>query len=283
MRSIERVRVAVVTAIAVAAAAPQAQAQVGAIGGAPGSAGIAGESRSPVFVQSGLVAPAKSWSASAFSGYTSGGFNAGFEEVNYGFTQLLLGATYAPSDKLTVGAFISPYNKVNAESDFTTANESGMGDAELFARYSVLSSADGKTAVAAVGSLGLPIGDENFGASGLSLFAGAGLSHALERVTLHAAAGLEIPTDEADGETTLQFAGAAIYGASPTLSLGFEMLGSTASIAGQRFTSINGAPTLRLRVGERAFLDGGILVNLSTSPGEALYDYAAVFGFTITR
>ena len=285
MRVIKKFNVAVVAVIAVAAAAPEARAQVGAIGGAPGSAVSANDAqvRAPVFVQNGLVAPEKSWSASAFSGYTSGGFDFGFSQVEYGFTQLLIGGTYSPSEKVTLGAFVFPYNQVNVTSNISSTDQSGMGDAEVFAKVSLMSSADGKTRLAAIGSLGLPIGDEEFGSSGMSLSAGAGLTHALERVTLHAAAGLEIPTDDADGETTLQFGGALIYGASPTLSLGVELLGATASIEGQRYTSIDGAPTLRLRLGQRAFLDSGILVNLSTSPGEALFDYAAVVGFTITR
>ena len=73
------------------------------------------------------------------------------------------------------------------------------------------------------------------------------------------------------------------YKFTPKLSLGAEVLGSTAAVQGQRYTSIDGAPTLRLRLGEQAFLDSGMLFNLSTSPGESLFDYALVAGFTVTR
>jgi hypothetical protein len=280
-----RFSVAIVGAFAVAVCATAARAQVGAIGGAPGSAitGSESQARAPVFIQSGLIAPAKSWSLSAFSGYTSGGVDFGFDQVDFSFTQLLLGGTYSPTEKVTLGAFVFPYNRVSAESNVASADDSGMGDAELSAKLSLLSSEDGKTALAAIGSVGLPIGDEDFGSSGVSFSAGAGITHTLERVTLHAAAGVLIPTDDADGETTVKFGGALTYGASPKLSLGVEVLGSTASVEGQRYTSIDGAPTLRLRLGQRAFLDGGVLFNLSTSPGESPFDYAAVVGFTITR
>jgi hypothetical protein len=251
MQSLERpFNVAIMAALACAVCATALPAQIGAIGGAPGSAVTAAETqaRAPVFIQSGLLAPAKSWSVSAFSGYTSGGFAAGVEQVDFSVTQLLFGGTYSPNAKLTLGAFVFPYNRVSAASSAASVDDSGMGDAEVSAKFGLLSAADGKTALAAVASVGLPIGDEDFGSSGARLSAGAGLTHALERVTLHAAAGVLIPTDDADGETTITFGGALTYGATPALSLGAEVLGSTAGVEGQRYTSIDGAPTVRLRL-----------------------------------
>jgi hypothetical protein len=272
---------AVASLIAVAPAA----AQVGAIGGAPGAvaAGSGATARAPVFGESALVMPKGSWSAGMFGAYASGGFDAGFGSTDFSFTQVLVGAFFAPSDRLTIGASLFPYVAVDVTSDFGSGDESGRGDGSLYAKYQIANS--GNTSVAGALSIGLPIGDDNFGDEGASFGVAGIVSHTADRVSIHGALGVTVPTDELDGETTINFNGALMYAAQENLTIGIEMLGSTFSIEeiDERFTSIDIAPGARLRAGERVYLDAGLLFNASTSPGESLLDYGFIIGATITR
>jgi hypothetical protein len=274
------------TILVLVAAATPAAGQVGAIGGAPGGviAGSGDLARSPIFTESAYTLAKSSWSASAFGGYTSGSFEDGVTTgTDFNFTQLLLGGFYAPSDRLTVGASLFAYSSVSVSNSFGSADESGHGDASLYGKYQVWN--NGSTSIAGIASLGLPIGDDNFGAQGASFGLGGAISHNADRVSVHGSLGFTIPTDDTDGSTTTNFTGALMYAAQPKLTLGLELLGSTTKIdvIDERYTTIDLAPSARLSVGDRVFLDGGLIFNVSTSPGQSPYDYGFVFGATLTR
>jgi hypothetical protein len=267
------------------AAAQPAAGQVGAIGGAPSSAvsGGATAARAPLFSESALVMPRGGWTAGAYGGYTSGGIEGDFTSIDFSFTQLVIGGFFALTERVVLGAAIFPYASVSVDSDFGSEEESGRGDGLLYGKAQFWSSADGRTSIAGIANVGLPIGDDDFGAEGVSFGIGGAVTHTVNQVSLHGSAGFAIPTDDADGETTFNFNAAFVYAAQSVLSLGAELLGSTFSAGGERFTIINAAPGARVRLAERVFLDGGLLFNVSTSPGESPFDYAFLIGATITK
>ena len=278
---------AAVSAGILAVNAPVA-AQIGAIG-APGSiaSGSEATSSAPIFTESALVMGRGMWAAGAYAGYTSGGFD-GPVSVDLSSRQLLLGAYYAPTEQLTLGVSVLPYASISAENNLgDSADESGRGDAQLRAKYQFWNSTDGRTSLAGLGSIGLPIGDDDFGASGASVGLGGAISHLADRVSVHGGLGFFMPTDDDDGETTIDFSAAVVYAAQEKLSLGLELLGSTFSFEGiegsERYTSIDLAPGARYRVAPRVFLDGGLLFNVSSTDDSSLYDYALVIGATVTR
>jgi hypothetical protein len=228
--------------------------------------------------------PKGSWAAGAFAGITSGGFEDGFTSgTDFSFTQVLLGAFYAPSDRLTVGVSVFPYAAFSLDNDIGSADESGRGDASLYAKYQIASSEN--TSVAGVASLGLPVGDDTFGAEGASFGLGVVVSHTANLMSLHGSLGFMMPTDDLDGNAVIDFNAALMYAAQDNLTLGVELLGSSTTFEGidDRYTTIDLGPGARLRASERLFLDAGLLFNLSTSIGESPFDYGFVFGATLTR
>jgi hypothetical protein len=260
-------------------------AQIGAIGGAPGgaAAGSQATSRAPLFGESGMVMGRGAWSFGAYAGYTSGSVDFVISEVNFSYTQILVGGFYGVTDKATIGAILFPHNMVSIDTELGNADESGMGDAQLYGKLQLASSADGNTTVAAIANISLPIGSDGFGANGAILGLRGAVSHSLENVSLHGNFGVGFPTDDEDGETTLFFGGAAVFAASPTVGIGAELIGSSASFGGERFTTIDLAPMARFRVGQRAHIDAGLQFNVSSSFDPNPFDYALVAGFTIGR
>ncbi|CAN5777437.1 hypothetical protein BH23GEM9_BH23GEM9_25950 [soil metagenome] len=260
-------------------------AQIGAIGGAPG--GVVGATdittRAPVFTESALTLPAGTWTVSALMGVTGGGITAVGQTFDYTVTQVLLGAYYGVTDRLLIGATIFPYAGVEVEALGFTEEETGHGDATAYAKFQAFSSADGRTSAAAIGTLGVPLGDDNFGAQGVVLGLAGIMSHALDRVSMHAGAGVSIPTDDLDGNSVVSFTGAAVYAARPNISLALELLGTTVSTDFDRFTSIELAPGARFRVGTNVFINGGLQFNVSSSPFDAPYDYAVLLGVSLSR
>jgi len=67
---------------------------------------------------------------------------------------------------------------------------------------------------------------------------------------LHGSLGFIVPTSDEDGNTIVGFNAALVYAAQQTLSLSAELLGSTASMGGERFTAIDFAPGVRVRAGD---------------------------------
>lgn len=283
LRSFSRVA-AITAATATAVAAAPASAQVGAIAAAPGGAigGTEMTVRGPVVTESALMLPQGMWTGSATVGVTGG---SGFSGVafDYTYSQLLLGAFYGVSDNLLIGATIFPYAGFEVEALGLSEEQTGRGDATVYAKYRVLGSADGRTSVAIAGALGLPLGDDVFGAEGLVLGLAGTVTHNLPATSLHASAGVRMPTDEFDGETTLVWSAAAVYAASPKLSLAVELLGSRMSTDLDTFSSVELVPAARYAVGRNVFLTGAVQFNVSSSPFDSAYDYAAMFGVSLTR
>ena len=282
-------RVAAVAAVGAVLCVPgAARAQVGAIGGAAGGA-VAGDdavARAPVFGESGLVLAAKSWSFGGYYGLTSGS-----DFVDFTFNQVVLGAFYAPAERLTLGLVMFPFNSVS--SDFGAGlegDESGMGDAVAYGKYQFARSADGRTSVAGIAQLLLPIGDADFGAAGTQIALAAAVSHQLSSATLHGMLGVGIPTDDDDGETAINFGGGVVFSASNSVSISGELLGSSESFDvglgdSERYTELNIAPGVRVRLGDRLFLDTGVIYPLWNNQDSdvKLVDYAFMAGLTFTR
>ena len=267
------------------AQAAAVSAQIGAIGGAPGAAasGSQATSRAPLFGESGMVMAKGGWSFGAYAGYTAGSVDFVISEVDFSFLQILVGGFYAITDKATIGAILFPHNTVSIESTLGDVDESGMGDAQLYGKLQLASSANGNTTFAAIANVSLPIGSDEFGASGAILGLRGAVSHNLQSVALHGNFGVGFPTDDEDGETTLFFGAAAVFAASPSVGIGAELIGSSASFNGERFTTIDLAPMARFRVGQRAHIDAGLQFNVSSSFEPNPFDYAFVAGFTIGR
>jgi hypothetical protein len=266
------------------AASPAAHGQIGAIAAAPGGAmgGTELTTRGPVVTESALTLPRGAWTGSATVGVTGG---SGFSGVDYDFTysQMLLGVFFGLSDDFTIGATVFPYTGFEIEALGLTDEQTGHGDATLYAKYRLLGSNDTRTSVAVAGALGLPLGDELFGAEGTVLGVVGIVSHNLDRLALHASAGARIPTDEYDGETALIFTGAAVYPASPKLSLSLELIGSRMSTEFATFRSVELAPAARFAVARNIFLTGALQFNVSSEPFDAAYDYAVMLGASMTR
>jgi hypothetical protein len=254
-----------------------ASAQVGAIGVVPGSAATGADAYigTPILVNSSLTLPRGRWSVSGygvFSKFSVDEFD--FEESD---RTLFATAAYAPTDRAMFGVQLLPYASYDIESSLGEASESGMGDAVLFGKYQFWRSASGRTSMAGVGSASLPIGSDEFGGEGISLGAGAILSHRSNRVTWHVESGVGIPTDDADGETAFSLNGAAVIAASQRMWLSLEALNTFSDGEHQLLF----APGARFAVGGRAFLDGALAFEVANSVDESAFDYALLLGLVI--
>lgn len=265
-----------------------ARAQVGALGGAAGGAfsGDDAVSQGPVFGESGLVLDQGAWSFGGYFGRTSASFDTEFFDLEFGYNQLIVGAFYGLSDKLSVGAVI-PFSSWSAETPLGDADASGLGDIAGVLKYQFVESADGKTHVAAIGNVSLPTGDEEeaLGAGDPVFGIGGALSHALSSASLHANAGVGFTTGD-NSTTVLSFGGGVVFPVSPTVMLSGELLGNsyeTEDFLGEseRTTVFDLAPGARFRVGSSTFIDAG--VNIPLDNEKSGYDWAAMIGVSIVR
>lgn len=264
--------------VAVLLLAAPAAAQVGAVGAATG-AGVAVENAhegSPILGESGLVLAERGWSASAYGAYTTGGVGEGGQALDFNVTQFLAGAFYAPVENLTVGVLAFPLTRVEVEAGAQSADDSGFGDLALYAKYRVHESPDARTHVAAIGQVGLPTAQEGFGSEGVILAGGLGVSHRLEGGSVHAAGGLVLPTDDADGDAFFDFNAAGVIGVADRVGASLEVLGSIGDES-----VLNAGPGVRIRAGERTFVDGAVVFNVASSLDESPFDWGLVLGVNI--
>lgn len=273
-----RAAVGTVAALLCVAATPApGAAQIGAIGAVPGAAGADGSfAGSPIFTESATMLPRGRLSAGAHIAAVSQAMMLEGTEVEVTVSQVLAGVSYAPVEGLMLGFRASPYIAFEASSQFGSVDQSGHGDAFFDARYRLWRAPGGQTQLAANGSVQIPLGDEFFGAEGAALGLGAAISHQLDRLGLHGALGASVPLDEADGQTAMNFSAAGVFGVTERIWLNLEMIG----VASDGEHIVNLAPGARIGLGQRAFLDIGVLVNASSSVG-APFDSAALLGISI--
>lgn len=276
---------ALVIGLVVCTATPAA-AQLGAIGAATGAAAVAtadGINSAPLLSESGLVL-GQAWAANAtFSMVeaTVGTFDPaqGVTDATLTSSGFGVSAVFAPNPDLMLGASVTPYVSVSAETPSATFDDSGRGDASLFAKYRAWRSEDGRSSFAATGGVVLPVGSEDFGQQGASLSVAGAVSHRLaggSPLTLHGSIGFSIPTDDADGKTTLSFSGAGVYRTSERLALSGELLG--ASSDGEY--AINLAPGVRISANRHWLIDVAAAINVATSLEDSPFDYGLVLGGT---
>jgi hypothetical protein len=272
-------------ATALLATAVPAAAQVGAIGAAP--AGLSGTDEvmatAPILMESGYQLERGQVGVTALFGVTGGGLTLtdGFETVglDYTFNQLVLGAYYALSDRITLGVLAAPYVGFEIEASGFSESDSGRGDVGFYGKGLLWRAGDGMTSLATFGSATLPVGEEGWGAEGSVLAGGLALSHRMERFALHGAAGARHPREEEDGSTVFTGSAGAVYSAGPRVALSLEGLAS----ASDGETAFDLAPGGRVRIGSSFYLSGAVLVNVSSSLDHKPYDYAVVIGGSFVR
>jgi len=244
----------------------------------------------PILSESGLVLE-DGWAVNSFvSSYEvnsliTDGFT--IDDLVLTSTALSLSGVIAPSPDFMLGATLRPYLSVSAESQaFGNDEDSGTGDASIFAKYRLHQSDDGRTSVAATGAVSLPIGSDNsdsgglmFGQYGASFGATAGVSHRLadgSPLSLHGSLGFTVPTDEMDGEAVVNFSGAGVYRTSPKFALSGEVLG--ASSDGEYI--VNLAPGGRITAGSNFLVDLALALNVASSSDVSPFEYGFFLGGT---
>jgi hypothetical protein len=271
---------ALALALAAVTAWPAA-AQIGAIGAAPAIFSNTDQTvaAAPILGESAYVLGRGQFGATALYGLTSGSLDLFATQIDYSYSQVVLAAFYAPSDRVTLGIAAAPYLAYSFTSGGESADTSGRGDLSLYAKTRLWTSSAGVTSLGAYGSVALPVGETGFGHEGVLAGLGLALSHHIDRVTLHASGGFAYPTKEVDGKTTVNFAGAAVIGASPAVNLDVELLGAHSD--GEYVIDV--APGARVRLGTSFFLSAAMLFNASTSLAAKPYDHALVIGGSVIR
>jgi hypothetical protein len=262
-----------------------AAAQVGAIGAAP--AGLSGTDEimatAPILMESGYPLERGQVGLTALFGVTAGGLTLtdGVQTVDldYTFNQLVLGAYYALSDRITLGLLAAPYLGIELEANGFSESDSGRGDIGVYGKGLLWRAGDGMTGLATFGSATLPVGEDGWGAEGPVLAGGLALSHRMERIALHGAAGVRHPLEEEDGSTAFTGSAGAVYSAGPRVAMSLEGLASTSD--GE--TAFDVAPGARVRLGSSFYLSGAVLVNVSSSLDYKPYDYAVAIGGSFVR
>lgn len=290
------IRVHAVTAaciLALAQAPTEAHAQVGAIGAAP-VAVVSGDRldagttmhvlQPPILSQSGMQLGAGQGAGSLIAASTLGSVDlftgAGLLSVDFTYNEFVIGGYYAPSDRLSLGLAMFPYIGVELEAAGLEREEaSGRGDAARFGKYQLWRSANGRTRISGIGSVGLPIGESDYGAHGASFGIGGAASHQLDRVSLHGSVSVAVPTDDRDGDTVLTLSAAAVYALSPRVALALELTRpSTSDVSYVHF-----APGARFRIGNRASLAASLLTNVASSVDVKPFNHAIALGLEVVR
>ncbi len=273
MRTIHRFG-AIGAAVALAIALPAgAHAQVGALGAAA-ALGVSDENAhvgAPVLTEHARVLEQGRFSFSAVGAWTTGDI-AG---VNFDVYQLLLSVFAAPIDNLTVGVINRTLTSVSVDVAGVDS-QSGFGDTELYAKYQFAESSDGATSGAIIGAVDLPTAEEGFGLEKVAFGAGLAVSRVLGNGSLHGAATVGIPTDEVDGDVTLNLSAAGVVGLGGRIGVSAEVLASISSE-----TVLNGGPALRLRASDNVFIDAGAFFNIASSFDERLFDFGLVAALNI--
>jgi hypothetical protein len=272
-------------ATALLATAVPAAAQVGAIGAAP--AGLWGTDEvmatAPILMESGYQLERGQVGVTALFGVTAGGFTLTDDVqtvgLDYTFNQLVLGAYYALSDRITLGVLAAPYVGFEIEASGFSENDSGRGDIGVYGKGLLWRADDGKTSLATFGSATLPVGEDGWGAEGSVLAGGLALSHRMDQFALHGATGVQHPLKEVDGSTVFTGSAGAVYSAGARVALSLEGLASTSD--GE--TAFDVAPGARVRLGSSFYLSGAVLVNAASSLDYKPYDYAVVIGGSFVR
>jgi hypothetical protein len=271
-------RMAALVALALLAAPTPGAAQVGAFGGAPAGLDVAGErahARAPLFTGGAVFAGAGEWSGTGLVGLTTGSFPAqggqGEVTVDYEVTQTALAAFHALSDGLLVGVSVQPWNEVSLSAQGETVASSGRGDLSLQARYRAWASPDGSSTAALGGSVGLPVGADGFGTSGVVAGVSGAFSRQHEGGSLHASLGVALPFDDADGDATTTLTGALVQGVGERVSVAGELQARFAG--GEHLVDL--IPGVRFQPSPRVFVDLGVLLNVASSL-DSVYDAGVV-------
>ncbi len=240
-------------------------AQIGAIGVVPGgtASGADALAGTPVFTNSALTLPRGRWGFSGLVGLTRQSTDLFDPQLGDEFTRTFTNTSffamgaYAVHDRALVGVMVPPVTrrelKDEYQGDTFTESETGAGDPILFGKYQLARSGDGRTALAGVASVSLPLGKSGFGSEGARVGLGAVASRQVNKITLHAEAGVGIPTHDADGETAVGLNAAGVFAVSPRIWVNGELL---TTISAGEYTTL-AAPSVRFALGRMAFLDVG--------------------------
>lgn len=267
-----------------------ASAQAGAIGAAVAVGGGVDNAHvgAPVLTEHAGTLAEGTWALSLHGGYTSGGIGIGTTSVDFTFIQSVVGAFYGFTDDLTFGAILFPYNSVSFDvSDGTeSVSESGsaIGDLALYGKYRLSESADGRTAFAAIAQVQLPTaGDADVGGlmvpmglEGVALGLGGAVSHRQDNSSFHASALLAVPTDDADGDPSVNLGAAGVFGLSDRIGVSGE---AVVGIGDE--TAFEVGPGIRIQASDNVFLDAAALFLVGTSSDADPYDWGLAFGVNI--
>jgi hypothetical protein len=178
--------------------------------------------RAPVFAETGLVHDR--------TGFVIG---AAYDRATrsaelFGVTQsaVLIGGSFGLTDWLTVGAII-PYETSTVKlRDRSEIEVSGVGDASLQTRVRVFGAGDEGVTAAFLGTAIFPTADEDdFGPNSFRAALGGGLSYSADPVSFHAAADVELASEE-DYEELFGYSAALAYRPSDRFVLSGEFVGT---------------------------------------------------------
>lgn len=249
-------------------------AQIGAIG-AGATRAVRGENlyeRAPVFLFSALVFPQRQWSLGTYASASAIDDPAGTAEAG----ALGIVGFYGLARQLTVGAGVNAVATFTARPtdscpDCREIDESGVGDASLFAVYQLWRSPQGRTKAAVIGRVTAPLGDDEIdmgggrasrvlGYNGVYSDVGLTMTHNMRRLTLNAGASVGVPSDDRD-QGFVQAGGAVVLPVGTSTDVSLEGLWTDFETG----YVLRVGPGLRVRAGRRLVLDAGVLVQAATS------------------
>jgi len=252
-------RIAPVAAVAMFAATASAQDIVSNGVSAAGEKG----NRAAIFTQSANVAPKGTFGFGLQAiGQRASSDESGIDE-SVTATAMAVSAFYGVTDRLSVGAYL-PYTRLSMDVGGTSASESGMADAGLFARFAAFQR--GATRFSLGAEMTAPTGDSLFTQDDPTYGVNAVMSHTAGKWNFHVAPALQFVKNYDAG---INLNAAAVRAMSDKLSWSGEVLsqfgGAPSDIDGaEGAQEIDLASGLRYRFAGRTILDFGLRYNVAS-------------------
>ena len=187
-------------------------------------------------------------------------------------TLFAVGGSFGVTPWLTIGAAV-PFESSSLEIDGEEDKVSGMGDASLQARVRIFGQGDEGATAAILGTAVFPTADDELVPENTFRFAvGGGFSYAASPVSFHAAADVELASDEAY-EEVISYSGAIGYTPSDRFVVNGEFLGFKTRVDDDEETEeeessdpanyAGASARVFLGAGRNLYLDGGVLFGIT--------------------
>jgi hypothetical protein len=242
---------------------------------------------SPVFTSGALVHDRGGFSIGGFFARVSDEEDTDFGTFSSDANVFGFGGAFGVTDRITIGAsvpFVSVKGEIDGEELF---DDSGLGDASLFAGWQLFRSSDDRTKLAALADVTFPTGSEDIGLGEATTFGiGGAISHQAERVSAHASLGFDVVSldveegsDADDSFNVINYSAAIVYRATDMVNVSGELFGAKPEDV-DASNAIGLGARLLLGADRNLFLDGGIVFGLGD---EADFDTGFVVAATFVR